>query len=87
MKFTEHTLTDPDAILEKTRQVKQQGYAVALEQLMPGEIAIGAAIVNAQGVPIGAVTITAMLADWPEEDFVRAMRPSLMQAVNMLGRG
>ena len=87
MKFTEHTLTDPDAIFEKTRQVKQQGYAVALEQLMPGEIAIGAAIVNAQGVPIGAVTITAMLSDWPEDDFIRAMRPSLMQAVNMLGRG
>jgi DNA-binding IclR family transcriptional regulator len=87
VKYTEHTLIDPDAIIGKTRKLKQQGYAVAIEQLMPGEIAIGAAITNPQGKAIGAVTITAMLSDWSEADFVRTMRPALVQAANMLGRG
>ena len=86
LKYTEHTLTDVEEILETARSAKQSGYAVATEQLLPGEIAIGAAITNSQGKPIGAVTISALLSDWSEEDFVNTMGAPLVRAVNMLAR-
>ncbi|GHH03631.1 IclR family transcriptional regulator [Pseudodonghicola xiamenensis] len=84
--YTSRTLVDEDAIMEKASMAAQQGYVVAEEQLLPGEIAIGAAILNAERRPIAAVTVTALLSDWTAEDFTHAVAPSLVQTVSALGR-
>ncbi|OCX66588.1 hypothetical protein BFP70_04745 [Thioclava sp. SK-1] len=84
--FTAKTLLEEDAIMERVAQARSQGYIIATEQLLPGEIGIAAAVVNAQGTPVGAVTITAILSDWTETNFEHAMGPALMQTVRALSR-
>lgn len=86
-RYTGQTLIDEEEILAKAELAGQQGYAVASEQLLPGEIAIGAAITDSQRNPIGAITISGMLTDWSEEEMVKQMSPMLVRAATMLGRG
>lgn len=85
--YTPKTLTDEEAIMDKVAQAREQGYIIAAEQLLPGEIGIGAAVTDGSGHPIGAVTITSLLSDWTLEEFDHAISPPLMQTVRALGRG
>ncbi|WP_232829535.1 IclR family transcriptional regulator [Tropicimonas sp. IMCC34043] len=85
-RFTPRTLVDEDEILARAAEAAERGYAIAIEQLLPGEIGIAAAVTNTDGRPVGAVAITALLSDWTPEEFDRAMSPALMQTVNALGR-
>lgn len=85
-RYTARTLMDEEEIMEKVAEAAQQGYVLAEEQLLPGEIAIGAAITGADGRPAGAVNVTALLSDWTPEDFTRAVVPSLFQTVSALSR-
>ncbi|MFE7721898.1 IclR family transcriptional regulator [Nocardia rhizosphaerihabitans] len=55
---TDRTLTDPDAVREAIEQVRLQGYSVNPEGLSRGITAIGAAVVDAHGEPIGSVSVS-----------------------------
>ncbi|MBE3637949.1 IclR family transcriptional regulator [Mangrovicoccus algicola] len=83
---TPRTLTDPAAVMEQVDIARERGYAIAMEQLLTGEIGIAAAVTDASGRPVGGVTITALLSDWTPEEFERAMAPALMQTVRALSR-
>jgi len=85
-QYTAQTLIDEEAIMAQVEEAGQKGYAVAVEQLLPGEIAIGAAVLDASGRPMAAVTIAGLSSDWTPEDFARAISPALMQTVAALGR-
>jgi DNA-binding IclR family transcriptional regulator len=85
-RYTAQTLVDEEAIMTKVEEARQKGYAVGVEQLLPGEIAIGAAVLDSSGKPIAAVTIAGLSSDWTPENFARAISPALMQTVAALGR-
>ncbi|MDK3019881.1 IclR family transcriptional regulator [Pseudodonghicola flavimaris] len=85
-RYTAQTLIDEDAIMAEVEKAGETGYAVAVEQLLPGEIAIGAAVTNTLGRPVAAVTISGLSSDWTPEEFARAVSPSLMQTVAAIGR-
>lgn len=85
-RYTARTLIDEDAILDKAAEAARQGYVIAEEQLLPGEIAIGAAVLGADGRPVAAVNVTALLSDWTPEDFAHAVAPGLIQTVSALSR-
>ncbi|WP_172327499.1 IclR family transcriptional regulator [Mangrovicoccus sp. HB161399] len=84
--YTPRTLTSEEAIMAEVQLARERGYAIANEQLLPGEIGIAAAVTDAAGRPIGGVTITALLSDWTAEEFERAVAPKLMQTVRALSR-
>lgn len=86
ISHTPCTLTDEDAIMEKVKEARDQGYVVALEQLLSGEIGIAAPVLDPAGNPVGGVTITALLSDWTPEAFEHAMAPALMQTVRAISR-
>ncbi|WP_233270593.1 IclR family transcriptional regulator [Chachezhania sediminis] len=87
VSYTPRTLTDEDAIMERVAQAREQGYIAAAEQLLPGELGIGAAVTDSAGHPIGAVTITSLMSDWTLEEFDHAISPTLMQTVRALSTG
>lgn len=85
-RFTPRTLTDEEAIMARVAEAGRQGYALAREQLLHGEIGIGAAVTGADGRPVAAINVTALLSDWTPEDFVRAVAPALVQTASALSR-
>ncbi len=87
VRYTPNTLIDEGAILDKAAEAKERGFAVALEQLLAGEIGLSAAILNGTGQPVGTVTITAMLSDRSGDELIRSVGPMLMRTASTLGRG
>ena len=79
--FTPRTLTDPDAIMEEVARARQRGYAMQVGEWRPSEMVIAAALVGADGEPVGAVHIAASVRDWPPERFEAEMAPLLATAV------
>ena len=56
--FTAKTLTSPDELLEALERVRRRGYAVDDEEMEIGTRCVGAAILDATGRPIAAVSIS-----------------------------
>jgi len=79
--LTPRTLTQPEAIRARIAEARRDGYALALEQVLMGEIAIAMAISGPDGRPVGAVHIAASLAEWQPEEFRRRMTPPLAGAI------
>jgi DNA-binding IclR family transcriptional regulator len=57
-RFTEKTITDPIRLQEELKRVRQQGYAVAQEELEVGLSAVAAPIWNHEGEVIAAVSVS-----------------------------
>ncbi len=56
-RFTPRTLTEPDEVRERLREVRRQGYAWALEEFDPGISSVAAPIADASGEVIAAVHV------------------------------
>ncbi|MFZ5918837.1 MAG: IclR family transcriptional regulator [Chloroflexota bacterium] len=56
-KFTPHTITDPDRLRQELARVRQQGYAVAQEELEKGLNVVAAPIYNHEGRVEAAVSV------------------------------
>ncbi|SHM66888.1 transcriptional regulator, IclR family [Roseibium suaedae] len=85
--LTPLTITDPDLLKDKIRETRENGYALALEQILPGEIAIGAAILDQAQRPVAAIHVAGSLAEWTPEEFTRQFAPLLIQAARTISRG
>ncbi|MEH0072363.1 IclR family transcriptional regulator C-terminal domain-containing protein [Pannonibacter sp. Pt2-lr] len=86
MPVTPQTLTDPLVLMERIEETRQNGYALALEQILTGEIAIGAAILGASGRPVAAIHVAASRR-MGAEDFARQVAPLVIQAAQTISRG
>jgi len=58
-KFTERTITDPDALAKELENVRMQGYAIDDEEISRGLTCIGAPIFDSNGAVIAALSLTA----------------------------
>lgn len=79
--LTPRTLTDPAAIRDQIAMARQQGHALALEQVLMGEVALGVAIPGPDGRPVGAIHVAGSLSEWQAEDFRRKVAPLASEAV------
>jgi len=77
---TPRTLTDPDAIRAQIALVRETGHALALEQIVMGEIALGVAIAGSDGRPVAAIHVAGSLAEWEPEEFRRRVAPLAAEA-------
>lgn len=57
-RFTESTVTDPDALRADLAEIRRRGYSVNHGRNRPDICAIGAPILDSTGYPVGAVCIT-----------------------------
>ncbi|MFC4625934.1 IclR family transcriptional regulator [Daeguia caeni] len=88
--YTSNTVTDPGQILELTRKAQLDGYAMVLEETYVGDLAIGAAIVNADGQPLGAINISVPLSRWQPEQVRKELAPQLLytaRAISSAAKG
>jgi IclR family KDG regulon transcriptional repressor len=56
-RFTSHTITDPEALRRELAKVRQQGYAVAQEELEEGLNVVAAPIRDHEGQPVASVSV------------------------------
>ncbi|MFD1378844.1 IclR family transcriptional regulator [Fodinicurvata halophila] len=78
--FTPKTLTDPGAIRDKVAEAREKGYALTLEEILIGEIAIGIALPDSSGRPCGAIHLAGSLSEWEPEEFMARFAPLISEA-------
>jgi len=57
-RFTEHTLTDPDALLAELETIRARGWAADIQELVLGVVTLAAVIKDRRDVPVGAIGIS-----------------------------
>lgn len=86
-QFTPRTITDPQMIRDQIALTRQTGHALAVEQILMGEVAVGVAIPDATGRPVAAIHIAASLSEWDAEEFRRRVAPLAAEAVRSIVSG
>jgi DNA-binding IclR family transcriptional regulator len=66
-RFTDRTLTDADAVRERLREVRRQGYIWAMDEFEAGISSIAAPIADASGEVIAAVHVHGPSYRFPAE--------------------
>lgn len=84
--FTAKTITKPDAIRARIDQTRQAGYALALEQVLPGEVAIGVAIRDGNGHPRAAIHVVGSMSEWEPQAFADRFAPLVIEAGQAISR-
>jgi DNA-binding IclR family transcriptional regulator len=82
--FTSKTITDPDLIMDEVRVARSQGYAMQVEEVLPGEITIAAAVTDREGAPVAAIHIAGLLSEWTMDDFRMQMGPLVTSTAHAL---
>lgn len=76
----------PAAIREKVLEAREAGYAVAVEEVLPGEVALGVAIRGPDGSPLAAIHVAGSLGEWEVEEFTRRFAPLAVEAARAISR-
>ena len=84
--ITPKTETDTDAVMAKVGEARRLGYALVCEEVLVGEVAIGTAIRNPAGRPIGAVHVAGSLSAWTPEAFTARVAPLAAEAASAISR-
>jgi DNA-binding IclR family transcriptional regulator len=84
---TPKTLLDPEAILARIDQARREGFSVVLEEMLIGEVVVGAAILDQQGRPVGAIHVAGSLSEWPAARFTARFAPLAIEAARALSGG
>jgi DNA-binding IclR family transcriptional regulator len=84
--FTPDTITDVDKIMAQVADTRARGYALAANQILSGEIAMGFALLDADGLPVAAIHVAGTLADWTPDEFVKRVAPLGLQAARSLSK-
>lgn len=85
--MTPKTETDVERIKLKIQEARINNYAQSVEESLLGEIAIAAAVLDAQGRPIAAVHVAGSCSEWTPETFAQRFAPLVMEAARALGGG
>lgn len=85
--LSERTVTDLDALLERLRIVRAQGYAVSDGENAYGLRTIAAPVLGLDGQPLAGVSLTIQASRQPIEAFVETALPHLRQLAEELTEG
>lgn len=64
--FTEKTITDPDAIRQQLRSIRELGYAHSIGEMDPGVFAVAVPIFDYHKQIVGAITLAGPSSRWSE---------------------
>lgn len=83
-KLTEKTLVDIEALLARLQQVRQRGYALSDQETVSGLYVIAAPILDADGIPLAALSVAAPALNTTLPQFEQLAAPSVMDAAQSL---
>lgn len=78
--FTPRTITDPERILEEVGRARERGFAFQDQEWRLGEVVVAAAVLDRDGMPVGAVHIAGSTAEWDPAQFAGRMGPLVAAA-------
>lgn len=78
---TSRTLTTAKAIQAEIRKVRDRGYALVVDEFILGEVALAAAVVDARGVPLGALHLSGASSQCSGADYAKKFAPLLLNAI------
>jgi len=84
--LTPMTITDRARLLDLIDQARQEGFSVTNQQILIGELAVAAPIVDGYGLPIGAVQCSVSTAEWSFERVRAELAPQVLQTANRISR-
>jgi DNA-binding IclR family transcriptional regulator len=82
---TDRTITRLDQLQRDLEQVRQRGYAVSDQEDVEGLCAVGAAILNLEGKPIGGLVMSNLAARMTEE-YIKTLGQALAEACRQISR-
>lgn len=83
---TAQTITDLDALLARLERVRAQGFALSDQENVPGLRVLAAAVLDADGVPVAALSAAAPAFALSLAEFEAATRDPVMAAAAELSR-
>lgn len=83
-QLTPRTTIDPAQAMARVDETRRNGFALAIEEVMIGELAIGAAVIDKAGRPIAAIHVAGSLSEWQPEEFIRKTAPLAVAAANAI---
>jgi IclR family pca regulon transcriptional regulator len=86
VKLTEKTVIKLEALLQRLQQVRARGYAVSDQENVPGLCVLSAPVFDADGFPVGAVSIAAPAMRIQIDQFEKVARQPLLAAAETLSR-
>ena len=84
--ITPHTIHEPAKIRARIAEARKKGYAVTVEETVPGEQVVAGAIVNAAGRPLAAIHIAGSLSEWTPTQFEKKFGPLAAETAHALSR-
>lgn len=84
--LTQFTITDPEDLLARVALARRRGYSINVEECLPGELVVSAAVTGDRGLPIGAVHVAGSMSEWTPEDFEKKMAPIVVASARALSR-
>lgn len=84
--FTPKTITDINALMVEIAKTRENGFALAENQILLGEIALGFPVLGPDGAPVAAIHIAGSLSDWTPDAFIARMTPPGLQAARALSK-
>ena len=83
-QYSGKTTLDVEQNMAHIQEARSNGYALALEERGIGEIGIAAAILDASGYPLAAISIVGSLSEWTPHEFAKKHGPLVIAAANAL---
>jgi DNA-binding IclR family transcriptional regulator len=83
--LTPRTITDPDALHERLRAIRREGFAVSLGETVPGAAGVAAPIVNADGTVAAGLLIGAPIDRFEQQlpELKRLLREATAHAAGI----
>ncbi|WP_213875384.1 IclR family transcriptional regulator [Pseudomonas sp. dw_358] len=81
---TPATVTALEPLLEAVTKARDEGYAMTVGEYFPGDISLAAPIVDAAGIPLGAVNISVPASRWRPEDAREQLAPQLIETARSI---
>ena len=83
-KFTEHTITDPEELLQTLKKVQRDGYALDFSERDEGVTCVAAPIRNMDSRVMAALSVSGPVHRMPMEKIVNEILPSVLQAATAI---
>ncbi|MCG8355121.1 MAG: IclR family transcriptional regulator, partial [Kiloniellales bacterium] len=84
--LTGQTITEPRRIFAKVKEARAKGFATILGECVIGEVALAAAVLDADGLPTAAVHIQGSAGEWTNEQFEQRFAPLAIETAQSLSR-
>ncbi|WP_341782387.1 IclR family transcriptional regulator [Ectopseudomonas mendocina] len=82
--YTSNTVTELEPLKAIVAEARSEGYAYAVEEYFAGDISIAAAVVNADGYPLGSVGISVPISRWNLEDARKHLAPKVINTARTI---